>query len=98
MRDLRAALAILIICLCLPAFGQTYDVVIRGGRVLDPETGLDAVRDVGISGDKIIRISEAPLSGRRTIEARGLVVAPGFIDLINTAKIQGASGLKHSTA
>lgn len=55
MRALQAALALLIICLCLPAFGQTYDVVIRGGRVLDPETGLDAVRDVGISGGKIDR-------------------------------------------
>ena len=94
MRDLRAVLALLIICLCLPAFGQTYDVVIRGGRVLDPETGLDAVRDVGISGDKIVRISEAPLSGRHTIEARGLVVAPGFIDLHQHGQDPGSQRLK----
>src|SRR5262245_27988730 len=56
-----------------------YDLVIRGGRVMDPETGLDAVRDVGISGDRIAKISERPLDGARVIEAKGLIVAPGFI-------------------
>src|SRR5690242_12264604 len=60
---------------------QTYDLVIANGRVLDPASGLDAVRHVGITGGKIAAISESPLRGRRTIEARGLVVAPGFIDL-----------------
>lgn len=79
MRILRA-IAVCIL-LCAPAVSQTYDVVIRGGRVLDPESGLDAVRDVGISGQKITRISESPLTGTRTIDAHGLVVAPGFIDL-----------------
>lgn len=79
MRSL--CLAVVSLLLSISAVGQTYDVVIRGGRVLDPETGLDAVRDVGVSGGKIARISEAPLSGTRVIEARGLVVAPGFIDL-----------------
>lgn len=69
------------ILLCLTASAQNYDVVIHGGRVLDPETGLDAVRDVGISGGKIARVSETPLTGKRTIDAKGLVVAPGFIDL-----------------
>jgi len=58
-----------------------FDLVIRGGRVMDPETGLDAVRDVGIRGDEIARISEEPLTGKRVLDARGLVVAPGFIDL-----------------
>src|SRR5215831_214832 len=60
---------------------QVYDVVITGGRVMDPETGLDAVRNVGIIGGKIRIISEAPLQGKQTIDAKGLVVAPGFIDL-----------------
>ena len=69
------------ILLCVPALSQTYDIVIRGGRVLDPETGLDAVRDIGISGQKIARISESLLTGKQTIDAHGLVVAPGFIDL-----------------
>jgi N-acyl-D-aspartate/D-glutamate deacylase len=60
---------------------QDFDVVVAGGRVMDPETGLEAVRDVGIRGGKIVRISASPLSGRRMIQATGLVVAPGFIDL-----------------
>jgi N-acyl-D-aspartate/D-glutamate deacylase len=58
-----------------------YELVIRGGRVLDPETGLDATLNVGISGGRIARISADPLTGTRTVDARGLVVAPGFIDL-----------------
>ena len=60
---------------------QQYDLVIDGGRVMDPETGLDVVRNVGIRGGKVERISSEALNGRRTIHAAGLVVAPGFIDL-----------------
>ncbi len=60
---------------------QDFDLVIENGSVMDPETGLDAVRHVGISDGRITAISESPLEGRATIEADGLVVAPGFIDL-----------------
>ena len=60
---------------------QTYDLVIRGGRVMDPASGLDGRRDVGIVGSKIAAISEQPLTGKATIDAAGLVVAPGFVDL-----------------
>jgi N-acyl-D-aspartate/D-glutamate deacylase len=60
---------------------ESYDLVIANGRVMDPESGLDAQRNVGIRGGKIARISTGPLAGKRTIEAKGLVVAPGFIDL-----------------
>jgi cytosine/adenosine deaminase-related metal-dependent hydrolase len=60
---------------------QTFDTVIAGGRVIDPESGLDAVRYVGITAGKVRAISAAPLTGRKTIDAKGLVVAPGFIDL-----------------
>jgi len=67
--------------LCVAGYGQTYDIVIRGGRVIDPETKLDAVRNIGISGGKIRAVSTSPLNGRSTIDAAGLVVAPGFIDL-----------------
>ena len=72
--------------LCLLAVGtlvsaQQYDVVLQGGRVMDPETGLDAVRNVGIGDGKILRITAEPLAGRRVVQAAGLVVAPGFIDL-----------------
>lgn len=61
--------------------GQTFDWVVRGGRVMDPESGLDAVRHVGIRNGVIAAISATPLQGKQTIDAAGLVVAPGFIDL-----------------
>jgi len=60
---------------------EVYDIVIAGGRVMDPETGLDAVRYVGIRGQSVVAISEEPLEGRTVVDATGLVVAPGFIDL-----------------
>jgi N-acyl-D-aspartate/D-glutamate deacylase len=60
---------------------QTYDIVLRGGRVMDPESGLDATRNVGINGNKVAAISTRPLKGRTEIDASRLVVAPGFIDL-----------------
>jgi len=65
----------------LSALSQSYDLVIQGGRVIDPETGLDAVRNVGISQGRIKKISAAALEGKRVISANGLIVAPGFIDL-----------------
>ena len=58
-----------------------YDIVISNGRVVDPETGLDSFRNVGITGGTIESIENAELSGRTAIDADGLVVAPGFIDL-----------------
>lgn len=63
------------------AKAQSYDIVIHGGQVIDPETGLDAVRDVGIIGNHIAAVSINALQGKREIDAKGLVVAPGFIDL-----------------
>jgi N-acyl-D-aspartate/D-glutamate deacylase len=60
---------------------QQYDLVIAHGRIMDPETGLDAVRNIAIEKGKIVRISSDPLSGKRVVDAAGLVVAPGFIDL-----------------
>ena len=63
------------------ASAQPYDLVIANGRVMDPETGLDAVRHVGITDGAIRAVSETPLEGREVLDAAGLVVAPGFIDL-----------------
>ena len=63
------------------AADEAYDIAILNGRVMDPESGLDAVRNVGIRAGKIARISTAPLNAKSVIEAKGLVVAPGFIDL-----------------
>src|SRR3954463_5161270 len=70
-----------VILLGIPLFAQTYDLVIANGRVLDPAANLDAVRHIGIRGGKIAAVSVAPLTGSNTIDAKGLVVAPGFIDL-----------------
>lgn len=58
-----------------------FDLVLRNGRVMDPESGLDAVRDVGIRDGRIAAISESELDAARIIDASGLVVAPGFVDL-----------------
>src|SRR5690349_17371292 len=58
-----------------------YDIVLAGGRVMDPESGLDDVRNVGIRGGKIAAVSTAQLRGRMVVDVKGLVVAPGFIDL-----------------
>ena len=59
----------------------SFDLVIRDGRVLDPESGLDAIRDVGIVAGRISAVSEIGLAGQRSVDATGMVVAPGFIDL-----------------
>jgi len=58
-----------------------YDIVLNGGRVLDPETKLDAIRNVGITNNRITEISTDALKGKEVIDVSGLVVSPGFIDL-----------------
>jgi N-acyl-D-aspartate/D-glutamate deacylase len=60
---------------------QNFDLVIVNGRVIDPESGLDAIRSVGISAGRINAVTTGRITGGRTIDASGLVVAPGFIDL-----------------
>lgn len=73
---------ILLACVLIsPVAAQQFDIVIAHGRVLDPETNLDAIRNVGIKSGKIAAISESPLTGATTVDATGLVVAPGFIDI-----------------
>ncbi len=62
------------------AVARNYDIAIMNGRVIDPETMLDAIRNVGIKGGRIATISTEKISGKEVIDATGLVVAPGFID------------------
>lgn len=84
MRVLGLALRSLLLTSTLAAglvSAEPYDLVIAGGRVMDPESGLDAVRNVGIRAGRIEAISQAPLAGATTVDAVGLVVAPGFINL-----------------
>jgi cytosine/adenosine deaminase-related metal-dependent hydrolase len=60
---------------------MTHDLVLRGGRVIDPESGTDAVRDLAIDGHTVTAVSADELDGREVLDVRGHVVAPGFVDL-----------------
>lgn len=72
----------LVLLAALPvATAQDFDLVLAGGRVLDPESKLDAIRHVGVRDGVIRAVSETPLRGRTTVDASRYVVAPGFIDL-----------------
>lgn len=77
----RLIVFLVLLLLATVAVAQQFDLVLEGGRVMDPETGLDAVRNVGIRNGKIARVSTKKLTGKRMVQAAGLVVAPGFIDL-----------------
>ena len=81
LKHLSLCLALAATPAALAQTPEAYDLVILDGRVIDPETGLDAVRNVGLRGDEIARITTDPLEGEQVIQASGLVVAPGFIDL-----------------
>jgi N-acyl-D-glutamate deacylase len=63
------------------ASAQEFDVVIRGGRVIDPESGFDGVRNIGLRGGAIAEVTEQVIQGKSTVDAEGLIVAPGFVDL-----------------
>jgi N-acyl-D-aspartate/D-glutamate deacylase len=73
--------AVLAAMLALPVTAQELDLVLAGGRVMDPASGLDAVRHVGVRDGRVVAVSATPLDGRTVVDARRLVVAPGFIDL-----------------
>jgi len=64
------------------AFAASYDLIIRGGRVIDPSIGLDAVRDVAILRGRIAAV-EASIGAdaAETLDARGKIVVPGLIDI-----------------
>ena len=86
MCKLTTHITVLVLVLLTTQIGHAkaapeFDVVITNGRVIDPETGLDGIRHLGISDGRIVSISETSLAGSLTIDASGMVVAPGFIDL-----------------
>ena len=87
MRAFRSLMLLAPALFLLPQHGASaqrsspLDVVFVGGRVLDPETNLDAVRAVGIKGGRIVSVTTAVPTARDTVDVKGLVVAPGFIDL-----------------
>lgn len=70
-----------ILVAALPVTAEVYDVVILNGRVMDPESNLDGVRNIGVSNGVIQTMTTEPCQGKTKIDARGLIVSPGFIDL-----------------
>ncbi len=78
---------------------KQYDIVLKNGRVIDPETYLDRVCNVGITDGKVVTISEDPLSGKEEKDVTGMIVSPGFIDLhthaqnISSNRMQAFDGL-----
>ena len=87
-KKVSSRLLALVLCVPLIAFAtenQTsspvvYDIAVNNGRVIDPETELDAQRNIGIRNGKIVTITGKEITAQRTIDARGMIVAPGFID------------------
>jgi N-acyl-D-aspartate/D-glutamate deacylase len=71
----------LFLSLAFHAASQQFDVAIVNGRVMDPASGVDDVRSVGVRNGRIVAVSSERLTGKTVIDAKGLVVAPGFIDL-----------------
>lgn len=86
-RSFCSLLAVIALSACQPGVSpseappEAPELVFRDARVMDPESGLDAVRHVGITGGTIVAISETPIEAPEVVDASGLVLAPGFIDL-----------------
>jgi dihydroorotase len=92
--SIRVLISALILSLTLPAQSiaqEVYDVVILGGRVMDPETGRDEIANVGITGERIQAITVDDIRGRKTIDASGQIVAPGFIDILASMRFDKAA-------
>lgn len=77
----RSALILVMLTLVGCSTAPHYDLVLAGGRVMDPASGLDAMRHIGIRDGKVMQISKKPLLGAAVVDVTGRVVAPGFIDL-----------------
>src|SRR5437016_5408113 len=81
-QTIRLLLILLLLALALPAMPGTapYDLVIVGGRVMDPASGMDRVANVAVRGGEVAAVGDEAFAAARTIDAHGMVVAPGFID------------------
>ncbi|OEF87824.1 amidohydrolase family protein [Vibrio breoganii] len=62
-------------------YATTFDLVIKGGHVIDPETGLSDIRNIGINKGTIVAVTTDAISGNQVIDASEHIVSPGFIDL-----------------
>src|SRR5438093_13228714 len=89
----RFLVAILALLLCAPARSQTYDVIIRHGRVVDGSGNPAFFADVGVKKGRIAAIGKVDGKAKTEIDATGLIVAPGFIDVHTHADELGGSRL-----
>ncbi len=92
--SIRLLISVFLLSLIWPAPAVTqelYDTVILGGRVMDPETGRDEIANVGILADQIRAITTDDIRGRKTIDASGQIVAPGFIDILASMRLDKAA-------
>jgi dihydroorotase len=80
---LRVAALLLVAAAAVRAAEPKYDLLLRGGHVIDPKNGLDAVRDVAIAGGKVAAVAPRidPADAFKTIDVSGLYVTPGLIDI-----------------
>ena len=79
-RQISVAMTMALVLVSCSKPPQDYDLVINNGRVIDPETNYDQVSNVGIKAGTILTITKDAIKGKKTIDATGLIVAPGFID------------------
>lgn len=99
MRHSLLLFLVMIFFVSRPVYAENYDIAIMGGRVIDPETGLDSIRNIGITGHKITIVTKDKISASEMIDARGRVVSPGFIDMhahgqtILAARMQALDGV-----
>ncbi len=80
-RMLKAFLSFVALLLLSSCSQTTYEIAIENGRVMDPESGLDAIRNVGVQDGKIAAITEDRIDGKQVLDAGGHVVTAGFVDL-----------------
>jgi len=75
--------ALLFCALAVPAGAQTYDLLLKGGYLIDPKNNIDAVRDVAIRAGKVAAVGENIPAGqaRKTVDLKGLYVTPGLVDI-----------------
>ncbi|MEZ5346895.1 MAG: amidohydrolase family protein [Pyrinomonadaceae bacterium] len=94
-----AQILMLIILAAISLFAADYDIAIIGGRVVDPETGLNEIRNVGIKDGRIASITTEKITAAKIIDARNRIVSPGFIDMhahgqtIPAARMQAMDGV-----
>ena len=85
-RKIGAALALALLGAAAPALAQSYDVIIRGGTIYDGSGGAPFTGDVAIEGDRIVAVApKVAGDAKRVVDARGLAVAPGFINMLSWA-------------